>query len=60
DVHGGESTALTLGVNWHANANVRFYNSLVLVDNDADANAKGALVGNDDFRFYQCRVLIMF
>jgi len=60
DVKGGESTALTLGLNWHANANVRIYNSWVMVDNDENANAKRALVGNDDFQFYQFRVLLMF
>lgn len=60
DVRGGESTALTLGLNWYANANVRFYNSLVMIDNDGLANAKGSLVGNDDFQYYQFRVLLMF
>jgi len=60
DVRGGESTALTLGLNWHANANVRVYNSWVMVDNDGNANAKGSVVGNDDFQYYQFRVLLMF
>jgi phosphate-selective porin OprO/OprP len=60
DVRGGESTALTLGLNWHANANVRVYNSFVLIDNDEDASARGSVVGNDDFQYYQVRVLLMF
>lgn len=56
DVQGGESTALTFEVKWYANANVRIFNSYTIVDNDEKANARDALVGNDDFQYYQFRL----
>jgi phosphate-selective porin OprO and OprP len=60
EVHGGVSSALTFGLNWYANANVRVYGDFVLVDNDRDADARGALVGNDDFKCFEFRVLAGF
>jgi phosphate-selective porin OprO and OprP len=60
DVLGGESKAFTLALNWYANANIRIYNSWVMVDNDKDANAKGSLVGDDDYQFYQFRLGLGF
>ena len=60
DVKGGISSAFTVGLNWYCNANVRVYGDVVLVNNDKDANARGSLVGNDDFDFFQFRVLAAF
>ena len=60
DVLGGESTALSLGLNWYANANVKVYLDYVMVDNDENANAKGALVGDDDFQFFLFRLQTAF
>ena len=60
DVLGGRSNALTVGVNWYANPNVRVYADYVLVNNDKNADARGALVGNDDFKFLELRVLASF
>lgn len=59
-VTGGESTAFTVGLNWYANANIRFYTHYVMVDNDENANARGSLVGNDDFKFLEFRVQAAF
>ena len=60
DVHGGKSNALSVGLNWYANANIRVYLDYVMVANDQDANARGALVGNDDFKFLEFRFLTAF
>jgi phosphate-selective porin OprO and OprP len=60
EVKGGVSSAVTLGLNWYANANVRLYGDFVWVNNDKDANARGALVGNDDYKFFEFRVLAGF
>jgi phosphate-selective porin OprO and OprP len=57
DIHGGMSNAFTFGLNWYANANVRFLTGFTFVDNDKDATARGALVGNDDFKVFQFRIL---
>ena len=57
DVLGGESNALTVGLNWYANANVRIQANFVMVDNDKNATAKGTLVGNDDFKIFEFRFL---
>lgn len=60
DVLAGKSNAFTLGLNWYANANVHFYADFVMVNNDENADAKGALVGNDDYKFFQFRFLTGF
>jgi phosphate-selective porin OprO and OprP len=60
DVHGGNSTATTIGLNWYANANVRVLFDFVMVNNDKNANAKSSLVGNDDFKFIAFRFLTAF
>jgi phosphate-selective porin OprO and OprP len=60
DVFGGKSNALTVGLNWYANANLHVYADFVVVDNDEDANAKGALVGDDNFKFLELRVMAAF
>jgi phosphate-selective porin OprO and OprP len=60
DVLGGYSSAYTLGANWYANANVRFFGDYVMVNNDKHATGKGSLVGNDDFKFFTFRCQVTF
>lgn len=60
DVLGGKSSATTLGVNWYANANIRVYADLVFVNNDEHATAKGALNGDDDYKFFEFRFQTAF
>lgn len=60
DVRGGNSTATTFGFNWYANSNVRFLFDYVLVNNNRNANAKGSLVGNDDYSFMTFRFQTAF
>jgi len=45
DILGGESTALTVGINWYPNANIKIMANYVIVDNDENANA------DEDFDF---------
>lgn len=45
DILGGESTALTVGINWYPNANIKIMANYVMVDNDENANA------DEDFEF---------
>jgi phosphate-selective porin OprO/OprP len=45
DILGGESTALTVGLNWYPNANIKIMANYIMVDNDENANA------DDDFDF---------
>jgi len=60
DVHGGRSTATTVGLNWYANVNVHVLADFVMMNNDEDANARGALVGNDDYKCFEFRFLTAF
>jgi phosphate-selective porin OprO and OprP len=60
DVLGGYSSAFTVGANWYANANVRFFGDYVMVNNDKHATGKGSLVGNDDFKFFTFRCQVTF
>ena len=56
----GESSSLTFGLNYYANANIRIYLNYGLVDNNENANDGGGLVGNDDFSYVQMRFLAAF
>jgi phosphate-selective porin OprO/OprP len=60
DVLGGVSSATTVGLNWYANVNVHVMADFVMVNNDRDADAKGSLVGNDDFKVFEFRVMGAF
>ena len=57
---GGESTALTAGLTWYANPNVKIYANYTMVDNDVNADAGGSLVGDDDYGVLQARVMAAF
>ena len=60
DVLGGVSSATTVGLNWYANVNVHVLADFVMVNNDKNANARGALVGNDDFKCFEFRFMTAF
>ena len=60
DVLGGVSDAFTLGLNWYANVNVHVLADFVMVNNDKDANARGSLVGNDDYKCFEFRFMTAF
>lgn len=60
DVLGGESTALTAGLTWYANTNVKIYTNYTMVDNDINATDGGSLVGDDDYGVLQARVMVAF
>ncbi|MCK4510681.1 hypothetical protein KAW64_03030 [bacterium] len=72
DICGGESTALTFGINWYANPNIKVMVNYAMVDNDENAdadgdigslNAAGELVDLDegiDYNIFQVRVQAAF
>jgi phosphate-selective porin OprO/OprP len=60
DICGGESTALTAGITWYANPNIKIHAEYIMVDNDENADADGDLIGDDDYGIFQMRVLAAF
>jgi phosphate-selective porin OprO/OprP len=63
DILGGESTALTFGVNWYPNANIKVMANYSIIDNDENCDADGDLeVGEDgiDYGMFQMRVQAAF
>ena len=60
DVYGGESSIVTLGVNWYAHSNVvfRLNHSIASLDEHADGN--GDYLGNDDTSVTGLRIQYMF
>ena len=60
DICGGESTALTVGLNWYPNTNIKVMANYVMVDNDECADAEGDLEGDDDYGIFQMRVQAAF
>ncbi len=60
EILGGESTALTVGLNWYPNTNIKIMANYVMVNNDENANADGDLEGNDDYGIFQMRVQAAF
>ena len=60
EVLGGKSNTFTVGLNWYANVNVHVLADYVLVNNDKDADARGSLVGNDDYKIFQFRFMTAF
>jgi len=60
DILGGESTAMTAGLTWYANPNIKIVANYTVVDNDINANDGGSLVGDDDYSVFQMRVLGAF
>ncbi|MFH1313812.1 MAG: porin [Candidatus Eisenbacteria bacterium] len=59
-ITGGEAENVTIGVNWYPNANVRLMCNFVIVNNDAYADGRGRLQGDDDFEFFQTRFQVCF
>jgi len=60
DICGGESTALTFGINWYANPNIKVMANYVMVDNDEDADGDGDFPGDYDYNIVQMRVQAAF
>ena len=56
EVLGGKATAFTLGMNYYPNPNIKIMADYVWINNDMNATAKGSLVGNDDYNFFEFRV----
>jgi phosphate-selective porin OprO/OprP len=63
DILGGESTALTFGINWYPNANIKVMANYVIVDNDENCDADGDFdFGEEglDYGIFQMRVQAAF
>jgi phosphate-selective porin OprO/OprP len=63
DILGGESTAITVGLNWYPNANIKVMADYSIIDNDENCDADGDLtVGDDgiDYTMFQMRVQAAF
>ncbi len=60
EICGGESTALTFGINWYANPNIRVMVNYAMVDNDEDADGDGDFPGDYDYNIFQVRVQAAF
>ncbi len=61
DIMAGSSDAISLGLNYYANANIRIYLNYGMVDNNENATGRdGSLEGDDDFSYVQMRFLAAF
>ncbi len=61
EILAGGATAMSVGVNYYANANIRMYLNYGMVNNNENATAKDdSLVGDDDFSYVQMRFLAAF
>ncbi len=64
EIMGGESTALTFGVNWYPNANIKIMANYSMVDNDENCDADGDFdVDPDegfDYGIFQMRLQAAF
>ena len=63
EILGGESTAMTFGVNWYPNPNLKFMVNYSMVDNDENCDAdEDFTVGEDgiDYGIFQMRVQAAF
>ena len=60
EISGGEQENFTLGVNWYLNSKVRFMVNYIWVYNDAEADADGDALGNDDPKILQTRFQLAF
>lgn len=64
DIEGGESTALTFGVNWYPNANIKIMANYSMVDNDENCDADEDFENLDeegiDYGIFQMRVQAAF
>lgn len=60
-IFGGRGKNITFGINWYANAHVRFMANYILVDNDVHADDAGTFVAvDDDPRIFQMRLQVKF
>ncbi|MBC8384478.1 MAG: hypothetical protein H8E57_03040 [Candidatus Cloacimonetes bacterium] len=59
-IKGGKANNITIALNWYANPNVRLMTNYIIVDNSEFADGKGDFAGNDDFNFFQVRLLVSF
>jgi phosphate-selective porin OprO/OprP len=59
-VKGGKANNFTIGLNWYANPNVRLMTNYIFVDNSEFADGDGDFAPNDDFDFFQIRLLVNF
>lgn len=58
---GGEQQNITLGLNYYANANVRFMFNYIRVDvEDSNASVKGTIVGDDSPNIFLLRAQVNF
>lgn len=60
NVLGGEQDTLTVGLNWYPNPYVRFMANYANTDGDANANAAGTTIGDEDVDVFQLRAQIDF
>jgi len=67
-IMGGEAENLSFGINWYANASIRFMLNYSIVNNDRFANGNGEFIvtqgekgeGGEDFSFLQVRLQALF
>ncbi len=59
-VAGGRENNVTLALNWYVNRNIRVMANYLLINNDAYANDRGNLLGNDDPGIFHARLQINF
>lgn len=57
---GGKSDAITLGVNYYPNANIKCMLNYGIIDNDVDANGRGDYNGDYDFQYLSMRFQTAF
>jgi phosphate-selective porin OprO/OprP len=63
DILGGDSTAITVGVNWYPNANIKVMADYSIIDNDENCDGAGDFVVSDDgvdYNMFQMRVQAAF
>ena len=64
DILGGESTALTVGINWYPNANIKIMANYSMIDNDENCDADEDFEDLDeegiDYGIFQMRVQAAF
>lgn len=69
DILGGESTALTVGLNWYPNANIKVMANYSIIDNDENCDGDGDFTvdqgeilddGGIDYNIFQMRVQAAF